>query len=139
MKQITAIALFTLATLTASTAVQAQHSGLKVDVPFDFTVGEKHLPAGEYRITSPSAGLIELQSGDERNAASIATLRGYNELTGGSKVVFQRYGQMYFLHEILCPTSVAMNVEIPSSNLEKRVRSREAKLDRESQTYLAAR
>ena len=45
----------------------------------------------------------------------------------GSELVFQRYGDQYFLHEVLCPATASTNVDIPASRLEKRERT-EAKL-----------
>ncbi|SRR6266567_313748 len=139
MKRITAITLFTLATLGATTGALAQQPALKVTVPFDFTVGNKLLPAGQYSIHSPMPGIIVVQSTDRQYNTSIVATHGNGESSDGSKVVFDVYGRQYFLHRILCPTSQSMNVDIPASKLEKKVRSREAMLARGEQTLSASK
>ena len=138
MKRITAITLFTLATLGAATGALAQRA-LKVTVPFDFTVGNALLPAGQYTIHSSTPGVIMVQSTDRKYNTSIVTTHGNGESSDGSKIVFDVYGHQYFLHRILCPTSLAMNVDVPTSKLEKKVRSREAMLARGEQTLLASK
>jgi hypothetical protein len=40
MKRISAIALFTIATLAAATGLAAQESAVKANIPFNFTVGD---------------------------------------------------------------------------------------------------
>jgi hypothetical protein len=42
-------------------------------------------------------------------------------------LVFRKYGQKYFLRDVLC-TEADMNVEVPTSRLEKRARVQEAQL-----------
>ena len=138
MKRIAAIALFTMATLGATSGVLAQQPTLKVTVPFDFTVGNKLLPAGNYSIHSSMPGIIVVQSTDKLYSTSIVAAHGNGESSDGSKVVFNVYGHQYFLHRILCTTLQSMNVDIPSSKLEKRMRTREAMLARGEQTLLAS-
>ena len=53
MKRITSTALFTLAVLVTAalvpgTGAMAQGRAVRATVPFDFTVGDKLLPAGTY-------------------------------------------------------------------------------------------
>jgi hypothetical protein len=139
MKRITQIALLSLASLGASLVARAQQPALKVTVPFNFAVGEKLLPAGNYTITSSSPGIITVRANDRDYMASIVATHGYNESANGSKVVFDVYGDQYFLRHILTPSSHAMNVDIPTSKLEKNVRTREAMLDRGERTLLASK
>src|SRR5664279_4360068 len=138
MKRIAAIALFTVAALGTATGALAQQPALRVTVPFDFTVGNKLLPAGQYSIHSSMPGIMVVQSTDNRYNTAIVTTHGNGESSDGSKVVFDVYGNQYFLHRILCPTFQSMNVDLPTSKLEKRVRSREAMLARGEQTLLAS-
>jgi hypothetical protein len=127
MKRTTILALLVLSTLGAANTLQAQQHGLKVTVPFEFKVGDKTLPADSYIVTSSTAGMITMQSDKHANRASVATQRGHDETKGNSKLVFDRYGDQYFLHSILCPTSVALNVKVPMTKEEKRVRDQEGK------------
>lgn len=117
MKRITAIAFFALAALVAGTAV-AQDRAVKANVPFDFTVGNTHIPAGSYTISSTrTTSIVEL-----RNAAGNVHIFGTGYANGkqsaASKLVFDKWGDRYFLREILC-TSAGMNLQLPVSKAEK--------------------
>ncbi|HEY1985520.1 MAG TPA: hypothetical protein VGG85_08925 [Terracidiphilus sp.] len=138
MKHFPAVALLVLAAVSAVPGALAQEHTLKANIPFNFTVGETSLPAGEYRLSAPAAGLVRIHSEDGLLTATVATVKGFNETKGSSKLVFDRYGSQYFLHRILCPTAGRMNVEIPAWKLEKRARSREAKLESGKQVLVAA-
>ena len=50
MKRITAIALFAIASFAVADKSFAQGPTVQATVPFDFTVGNKLLPAGTYTI-----------------------------------------------------------------------------------------
>ena len=54
MKRITAIALFAIANFALAGTSFAQSNGVRANVPFDFTVGNKLLPAGTYTIKEES-------------------------------------------------------------------------------------
>jgi hypothetical protein len=67
---------------------------------------------------------------------ALATPDGRESKTG--KLVFNKYGDQYFLSEILCQ-SAGMNMAVPPSKLEKRVQLQEARLNANSQTFVAVR
>ena len=117
MKRITAIALFALATLVAGTA-KAQNHSVKATVPFDFAVGNAHIPAGTYTVSSTgSSSIVRLQNDSAKvNVFGIGFADGKQSQT--SKLVFDRYGDRYFLREILCARG-DMNVQLPVSKSEK--------------------
>jgi hypothetical protein len=56
---------------------------------------------------------------------------------GVGKLIFAKYGNQYFLREVLC-SGLSMNMEIPKSTLEKQVRMQEAQLPH-SETVAALR
>jgi hypothetical protein len=59
---------------------------------------------------------------------------------GASPVlVFERYGEYYFLHQISTPESTSLNLNVASSKVEKRVRTQEARVQTGEQTLVAAR
>jgi hypothetical protein len=62
-----------------------------------------------------------------------------NESTSGGKLVFQKYGDRYFLNQVLSPTRTSLNVTIPPSKLEKRVQHQEASMKQAQQIQIAAR
>lgn len=139
MKCFPAIALLALAAAIVTPSSQAQGTALKANVPFDFVVGDNTMPAGEYTITTPLSGVIRMVSADGHNVGSVVVLHGSDEARRGSKLVFLRYGDDYFLHQILCSNSAQMNVNIAAWKLEKRAQTREAKLQTGNRVLVAAR
>ena len=139
MKRISAIALFTIATLAAATGLAAQESAVKANIPFNFTVGDTSMPAGEYIISRPASHIVKIQSADRQHAAFVVASHSYEEAGAAGKVVFDKYGEYYFLRHILCPTDTTLNLDIPSGKAEKRVRTMEARLQKGENTLVAAR
>jgi len=137
MKRITAIAFFALATLVAGTAMAQEHA-VKANVPFDFTVGNAHVPAGTYTITSTGApSMVELRS-DSGKVHIFGSAYNSGKQSDRGKLVFDKYGDRYFLREILC-ARVDMNLELPVSKSEKAIQRQEASLPSNSgnQTFVA--
>jgi hypothetical protein len=92
--------------LTSASHAVAQELAAKVDVPFAFQNGSQHLPAGTYRIDLNSEHVITLR-GTAPNAAGVAMTNPEQRAKAQAKgtVVFRRYGDHYFLHEIWMPES----------------------------------
>jgi hypothetical protein len=92
--------------LTSASHAVAQELAAKVDVPFAFQNGSQHLPAGTYRIDLNSEHVIILR-GTAPNAAGVAMTNPEQRAKAQAKgtVVFRRYGDHYFLHEIWMPES----------------------------------
>jgi hypothetical protein len=127
MKRTIATALFTLATLFTAGSALAQDRGVQANVPFNFTVGGRLLPAGVYTATMPLSGVMEIQSLDKHVTAMTTYTPNVKEQGPGSKWVFQRYGQQYFLHSVISP-SASMHASVPVSPLEKQVNRQQASL-----------
>ena len=86
---------------------QAQTSStqtIRAHIPFTFTVGQKSLPAGVYivRILNPTSDrkALQVRSEDGRASAIIQTLGINSTLAGDTKLVFRRYGDLYFFAEV---------------------------------------
>ena len=129
MKRITAIAIAALASLVTAGSAVAQGHTVKATVPFDFAVGNSHLPAGTYTISSAdsrsSTGLL-IRSDSGKIAVLInAVADGKQSNTG--KLVFDKYGDQYFMREILC-SNADMNMELPVSKAEKKAQQLQASL-----------
>ena len=139
MKRIPALA-FVAATLTLMGGAFAHAQAIEVKVPFNFNVGNQALPAGTYLVSNPLRSLgqyiILLRNQDGRFNAMSATFDADAPSTRGAQLVFARYGDQYFLHEVHC-NAVDMNVELYTSRLEKRFRMQEAQLPR-GETLVAA-
>jgi hypothetical protein len=93
-----------LFSLTAVTAQAQGGNNLVVDVPFDFTVSGKSLPAGRYAVvrgTQGSADGLRLQSSDGKKAVYVLTkpIQSTDTHEQGA-VVFTRYGNQLFLTQV---------------------------------------
>lgn len=138
MKRSTAIAILAIANLALAGTSFAQSNGVKANVPFDFTVGNKLLPSGTYTIKNESSQMIVIQSHDKPiSVLSLVTADGKKAPNGG-KLVFHNYGGQYFLSEILCDAA-DMNLAITPSKTEKRARLQQATLKPSSDTFVATR
>jgi len=128
MKRITAIAFFALATLVSAGTAMAQDHSVKANVPFDFTVGNAHVPAGTYTIMSTgSPTTVELRS-ESGKVHIFGTAYSSGKEPTSSSLVFDKYGDRYFLHEIRCSTVSTMNVDLPITKAEKSALKQEASL-----------
>ena len=126
MKRITGLAFLTAALISMGSAC-AHAQAPRFTVPFDFTVGNQVFPAGTYRVSySATKTAILIRRQDDRFQA-LTTTYPADPSTSGGKVTFAKYGNQYFLHEVLC-SAVSMNVALPTSRLEKRARIQEAQL-----------
>jgi hypothetical protein len=135
MKRITVLAFLTAALISmASARAHAQASAFTV--PFDFSVGNQVLPAGSYQVSyyAPKNAIM-IRSEDERFHA-FTSIQPDDPSTSDSEVIFTKYGNQYFLHEVLCG-ALSMNVALPTSKLEKRARIHEAHLA-SAQTQIVA-
>ena len=100
----------------------AQNVNLKANVPFDFIVNGKTMPAGSYALRSlliAGGTAVQVQNMDSRE--SIVVLPSRNEtktISQECKLIFHRYGANYFLRRIVTPGDSAVR-EIPSSRWEK--------------------
>jgi opacity protein-like surface antigen len=136
MKRITALA-FLAAALISMGSARAHAQEARFKVPFDFTVANQVLPAGTYGVSHATQNAILIKTHDGRFHAMTLTFADDKQLYGVGKIIFTRYGNQYFLHEVLSG-DVSMNVEIPTSRLEKRASIQEAQLPH-SETVAALR
>ena len=96
-----ALAVISLFGMLTAPVVQAQ-SGMQVaNIPFQFNVGKAVLPAGEYHVKSvnPSTFLIQSKDGHQAAVAITIGVSSSKEEDKG-KLVFNRYGNQYFLSKV---------------------------------------
>ncbi len=136
MKRLSVIApLVVLAGAWTAASLRAQNHEVRADIPFSFAVGSKQLPAGHYTfLTGPTYTMVTRNTDRETTILS-KTEEAFHAVGYLNILVFNKYGDDYFLREIRCP-SIAMNVEIPQSKLEKQIRVQAAGLG-SNQTLLA--
>jgi hypothetical protein len=103
--------VFTLLSLICSltaTSVYAQSKTLisKVEIPFDFSIRDKTLPAGIYRVERifQDALFIRSEDGQEVCVSLTMPVRA-KETPETARLLFRRYDQTYFLFQIWEPGS----------------------------------
>ena len=138
MKRITAIALLAIANFAMAGKSFAQSDEVKANVPFDFTVANKLLPAGTYTMKRDSAELIEIRNHDKPIAVLTIADQDGKKSTNGGKLIFHKYGDQYFLSEILSDWTT-MNVAFHPSKAETRVQLQQAMVHPTKEVFIATR
>jgi hypothetical protein len=107
IKRLTMLSLVSMFTLCAAVAsANAQLSiPIRAKIPFDFTVGDKKLAAGEYtfsRLSGSSDNKVLSVSSVDASAHVFQSIFKASVLTpkNESTLVFHRYGDQYFLEQI---------------------------------------
>jgi hypothetical protein len=126
MNRILALA-FLAASMISIGSARAHAQTLEFKVPFGFTVGSHAFPAGIYEFSRLAPNSIFIQSQDRRFHAMTTTHGADGLPISGGKLVFHKYGEQYFLHEVHC-SALDLNVAVPRSNLEKQAGLEEAQL-----------
>jgi hypothetical protein len=137
MKHSFATALLTAASLMAPTAASAQ-SKEQATIPFDFTVGQRLLPAGTYVIDHVEPNVISVRGWKGNELLSALTL-----ITPTSEVrknphtlIFHKYGDQYFLSEIRGELGDSAGT-VGTSKLEKRFQLQQGALANQNNTVIA--
>ncbi len=108
----------------AATSAHAQTSELiKADVPFDFTIKGKTLPAGEYvvRRMNDSSTALMVRSTNGRDVMIFLTIAADADGNNNAgKLVFNKYGSQYFLAKVQRAGGIAQ--EVPASRRERDLR-----------------
>lgn len=135
MKKITTIAAILLASLAAAGTASAQDHAAKANIPFGFYVDSKWVPAGTYIMTSSSTSpdVISIRN-DNSSVALLNVGHQVDRKPGANTLVFRKYGDKYFLGEIL---SANMSVGFNPAKREKAVRTEEASMGTPTEIYLA--
>jgi len=91
-----------VAVLAAAAAFAQSSTRLQATVPFDFLVGNKALPAGDYTVAGgPAAGTIMIRSADGKKGAIVLAQEVYlMSARESARLIFHRYGSTYFLSEV---------------------------------------
>lgn len=118
-----AIALTGLVLLVSVSSVFAQTDRQTVvNIPFNFTVGEKALPAGKYlvrRNRTDSDIVWVIQNSRSGEVAMLLTNSVHSTKTqGNAKFVFHKYDDAYFLSEFWA-AGTNTGREIPASSRER--------------------
>ena len=127
MTRSTVLALFA-ATLVSIGGANAHAQAADFNVPFAFNVGNQTMPSGTYRVSREGFNELLIQSRDGKPAVFLLTSDSpepYEQTSG--KLIFNRYGNQYFLREVFC-RDVTMHAKIRPSRLETEAQIQEVKL-----------
>lgn len=102
LRAVTNFGLFSILALSAAAPTARAQSPvrLSVDVPFDFYVGDRRMPAGRYTVKRAvrDTNRTLLIAGDKEGARAAATTAPVaGREARRSALVFHRYGHAYFL------------------------------------------
>jgi hypothetical protein len=105
---ITMMAVLAFFATVAVTSIHAQGLTMSVTIPFDFAVGGKTLPAGEYYLQRAADGarpVTQIRSRDNKELGiylpqshPVQDIRV--QLESQSQLVFNKYGDQYFLSQV---------------------------------------
>ena len=91
-----------IATLLTGAAYAQTIAAAKANIPFDFQAGGVTLPAGTYMVkTDVTPGIVMLSNFAGKKSVVLLTQGiGTVAADGNSKLVFNRYGDRYFLSQV---------------------------------------
>jgi len=114
------ISLFSLLLVTGSAIAQTVH--VRGNIPFNFAVGSKTFPAGTYDIGSVDSldGKTLLVQATDGNASLMVNSNAAENLNPAdkTKLVFNQYGNRYFLSEIWV-NGATRGHQLPKTSREK--------------------
>ena len=119
-KMLGCLSMAVLAVVLAA-PVSAQTVTLSASVPFDFVVGGRTMPAGDYVLgTLGDFGILRVQNAVAGITPAFTTTSAGNGSLDGDKafLTFHRYGTDYFLAEIW-DGSTAAGRSVPISRTER--------------------
>jgi hypothetical protein len=115
-------ALLGLGLLFTTASAYAQTVALKANVPFNFIVTGKTLPAGEYDIQSLSGNerVLVIRGAEASPKMVMASPCESVRPSDKTKLIFHRYGDRYFLSQIWTAGN-SSGTELPQSRREAEV------------------
>lgn len=112
----------------ASSAVgQTKPGDVKVDVPFAFNVGAQSLPAGNYIVEAVDDSHVRIFN-SKTAGLFVTTQAALRTASDGSKLVFHRYGDTYFLSAVWV-TGNTTGRELFRSRAERELARRDAEME----------
>ncbi|MGO9240267.1 MAG: hypothetical protein ACLQBJ_05605 [Bryobacteraceae bacterium] len=119
MKNRTFATLGLLALLATASAFAQQHRGT-FNIPFEFSTGDKVMPAGQYEVSQPiGLGSVELSCSAHKVGVLFLTrpVGSYDVRINESRLVFNKYGDRYFLSSVSWPGYIGS--ALPISRIER--------------------
>jgi hypothetical protein len=124
MKSVLTTALLTMSCLTAYTHATAQATA-QVKIPFEFTVGQRVLPPGNYSIKEVSSSWIEIENRENGTTLHFSTYPSDCVKGKTNTLIFSKHGDQYFLREVRGGVGDYAE-DLPPSKLEREIQRQEA-------------
>jgi hypothetical protein len=119
MKNLRSI-LAALVVLLMATAAHAQQPIVSATVPFNFAVGDRAYPAGNYLFKNDGSVLIITDSDRAKSEVTLSHSRESAARSADTKLVFDAMGGYYFLRQIWVAGDL-IGRELPRSRAEVRL------------------
>jgi hypothetical protein len=125
MTKIGLLSAIVVATAFLSAQAQSLEYRITASIPFDFSIGDKNLPAGKYSIgrarVNSDDSILSIRDGDGhpkqiRTSIPVSTFNAKNKPT----LIFHRYGDQYFLSEVW-PAGETTGRQFPASSAEREI------------------
>ena len=120
----TIIMLLTVGGLSTARAQASGSTELQANIPFEFSVGNKAMPAGEYAVSciNPASDVkvLQLRSLDGRASVMVLTNSVIGKTHEAAKLVFNYYGDHYFFAQAWLPAD-DIGMQAPKSRNEKQI------------------
>lgn len=127
MKVIRIALCATLLMLALAASAQTQRGDIVVDVPFAFMVAGQSMPAGHYIVKAVDETRVRIFN-DQTTGAFVPTHAAARAASDGSKLVFHRYGDTYFL-SAMWVTGNSTGREMFPSRAERELADRKAEME----------
>ncbi|HWZ82101.1 MAG TPA: hypothetical protein VNW47_05740 [Terriglobales bacterium] len=104
---------------------QTLHRTVVAQVPFEFMVGSKIIPAGECVVVTEATNVVSIHNYSAKQGALSTALRADENKDGRTVMAFERRGDQYFLAEIRIEGS-DLTYKLPESRAEAELRAQNA-------------
>jgi hypothetical protein len=116
------LAVIAMVAAVVPTKAQSLQYPLTVNIPFDFTVLDKKLPAGKYSFSRAQVSdgdlVIQIRSADGKSVSRLTRAVVTRDPANDGMVVFHQYGDEYFLYQIW-PAGANTGRALPKSRAER--------------------
>ena len=133
--------LLTLLVMAGSARAQMPGTEIRASIPFDFTVRGQTLPAGDYelmRVTEDPSGLmLRKVDGKHEHVVFETEAVDIRDIAHKSELVFNQYGERYFLSEVVT-AGEQTGRELTPSHVERTLRREMAKSEMRPETVTVA-
>jgi hypothetical protein len=122
-KWMLAVILLSLSGLMAAQSLTS--SAVTAQVPFDFMVGNKIIPAGPCAVKAADGNILAVNNFEARKSALVASSHASENKGDRTVMVFKRYGSQYFLSEIRIEGN-HLSYKLPENRAEAELRAQNA-------------